>query len=261
MDVLWAIKSRRSCRSYLQKPVEFDKITTIIEAGHYAPSAGNLQDWKYIIVTDKGLRDSIAEHCMEQYWMAGAPAYIVVCSNEERTEMRYGLRGKRLYSIQSCAAATENMLLAANALGLGSCWIGAFDEDFISRSLGIPDTARPQVIITLGYPAEEPEKKDLTSLESLVYFNGFGARLEKPHLMLKDYSVEWEQQAQKVTPIFKEGLAKIKQGVKQLKQQVEEQKARKKQSPPGQDEFPDEQYEERPEEHEEHTGQDEQENI
>ena len=86
MDVLEAIKNRRSCRSYLQKAVEFDKITAIIEAGHYAPSAGNLQDWKFVIVTDKGLRESIAEHCLEQFWMAHAPAYIVVCSNEERTE-------------------------------------------------------------------------------------------------------------------------------------------------------------------------------
>ena len=228
MDVLWAIKNRRSCRAYLQKPVEFDKVTAICEAGHYAPSAGNLQDWKFIIVTDTGLRSSIAEHCMEQYWMAQAPVHIVICSDEERTEMRYGLRGKRLYSIQSCAAAGENMMLAAEALGLGSCWIGAFDEEFLSRSLGVPDTARPQAIITLGYPAEKPEKKDLTSLQSIVYFNGFGARLEKPHLVLRDYSVEWEQQAQKATPLLKEGISRIRKGVEQLKRQVEEEKAKGK---------------------------------
>ncbi|MBD3209039.1 nitroreductase family protein [Candidatus Woesearchaeota archaeon] len=223
MDVLWAIKNRRSCRSYLQKPVEFDKITAIIEAGHYAPSAGNLQDWNFIIVTEADIRKAISEHCMEQYWMAQAPAMIVVCSNEERTEQRYGLRGKRLYSIQSCAAAMENMLLAAEALGLGTCWVGAFDEEFVTQSLNIPETARPQAIVTLGYKGEEPEPKDLTSLQSLVYFNAYGNRLKKPHLVLKDFSVEWEQQAKKAAPVFKEGLAKIKAGVQQLKEQVKEQ--------------------------------------
>ena len=167
MDVLHAIKTRRSCRSYLQKAVVLDKKTAVIEAGHYSPSAGNFQDWKFIIVTEAGLRSAIAEHCMEQYWMATAPAYIVVCSNEERTEMRYGLRGKRLYSVQSNAAAMENMLLAAHSLGLGSCWVGAFDEEFLTRNLGIPETARPQGIITIGYPAEKPDKKELDEMLGL----------------------------------------------------------------------------------------------
>ena len=227
MDVLWALKSRRSCRSYLQQPVEFDKITAILEAGHYAPSAGNLQDWKFILITDKGLRSAIADHCMEQFWMAEAPVHIIVCSNEERTEMRYGLRGKRLYSIQSNAAAIENMLLAAHALGLGACWVGAFDEDYLTRTLDIPETARPQAIITVGYANEKPEKKNLTALDSIVYFNGFGARLSKPHLVLRDYSVEWESKAQKVAPSLKEGLARIKQGVKDLKEQVEQERKKK----------------------------------
>ena len=211
----------------MDRPVEFDKVTACIEAGHYAPSAGNLQDWKFILVTDVDLRKSIAEHCMEQYWMAQAPVHIVVCANEERTELRYGLRGKRLYSIQSCAAATENILLAAYSLGLGSCWVGAFDEDFLIRTLDIPPWARPQGVITLGYPDEKPERKQLTSLQSLVYFNGFGARLEKPHLVLRDYSVEWESKARQAGPFLKKSLAGLKKNVQQLKEQVDEQKKKK----------------------------------
>ena len=224
MDVLSAIVNRRSCRSYLQRPVEFDKITALCEAGHYAPSAGNLQDWKFIVVTDASTRQVIAEHCMEQYWMAQAPVYIVVCSFEERTEQRYGLRGKRLYSIQSTAAATENILLAAEALGLGACWVGAFDEEFITETLGIPSSARPQAIITIGYKGEKPEPKELQSMQNLFYFNSYGNRLKKAHLVIKDFSVEWEQQAQKVRPKLQEGLSKIKEGVKKLKERVDEQK-------------------------------------
>ncbi|MBR9703431.1 nitroreductase family protein [Candidatus Woesearchaeota archaeon] len=220
MDVLHAIKTRRSIHAYLDKAVEFDKLTAICEAGHYAPSAGNLQDWKFILITEQGLRHEISEHCMEQYWMQQAPAMIVVCNNEERVEQRYGLRGKRLYGIQSCAAAIENMLLTAHALGLGACWIGAFDEEFLMDQLGLPQDVRPQAILTIGYANEEPSEKELTSLQSIVYFNGYQARLQKPHLVLHDYSVEWEQQAKKVEPHLKKGVAKLKEGVAKLKEKM-----------------------------------------
>ncbi len=227
MDLLWGIKSRRSIRKYLQKPLEFDKLTAIIEAGHYAPSAGNIQDWKFVLITDKGLIENIGKHCMEQYWMATAGAMICVVSNEEKCERQFGLRGKRLYTVQDNAAAIENMLLAAHALGLGACWVGAFDEEYIGNLLGIPDSCRPQAIITLGYPDEKPEEKELASLQTCVYFNSFGNRLEKAHLMLRDYSVEWEQQAEKVKPKIQQGVNKIKEGVQKLKNQLDEQRKKR----------------------------------
>lgn len=220
MDVLSAIKERRSVRKYLSKPVEFDKITAVVEAATYAPSAGNLQDWHFVIVTEKSLRESIAEHCMEQYWMLKAPVMIVVCNNQERSEIRFGLRGKRLYSVQDAAAATENMLLAAKALGLGTCWVGAFDEEFIIDLLGIPGKARPQAIVTLGYPDEKPEEKDLLDLVDLVSFNKYGKSVLKPHLVLKDYSVEIENQIKKSKPVLEQGVSKIKESVQKLKEQV-----------------------------------------
>lgn len=227
MDVLLAIRNRRSCREYLQRPLEYDKITAVIEAGHYAPSAGNLQDWKYILVTDKHMRETVAEHCMEQHWMAHAPAMIIVCSNEERTEQHYGLRGKRLYSIQSCAAAVENMLLCAEALGIGACWVGAFDEEQLRDLFNIPQTARPQAIITLGYKATQPTPKELTSMDSCVYFGSYGNRLKKPHMAIRDFSTEWENQATNAKPALQKGLESIKQSVQKLKEQVNQQKRKK----------------------------------
>lgn len=236
MDVIEAIVGRRSCRDYSDKPVEFDKITACLEAGHYAPSAGNLQAWKFIIVTDKGTRSAIADHCMEQYWMAKAPVHIVVVANEERVELKYGLRGKRLYAVQGCAAAMENIMLTAHALGLGSCWVGAFEEEFLNSTLGIPDFARAQAIITLGYPGyEKPVQKDLTSLQSIVYFEAYGNRLSTPHLVLRDFSVEWERQfenaKEKASPYIKESVNKIKEGLLKMKSQIEEQKNKKKTKP------------------------------
>ncbi len=225
MDVLEAIKKRWSCRKYLQKPVEFDKLTLIMEAGLMAPSAGNLQDWKFILITDSGLRRAIAEHCMEQYWMEQAPAMIVVCSDYEKTEKYYGLRGKRLYSIQSAAAAVENMLLAAVGLGLGACWVGAFDEEFLSSQLNLPPGSRPQAIITIGYPDEKPpEQKERTSIQSIVSFNSYGNRVEKVHLLLNDYSVEWEQQANKLKPKIKTSINKLKHHVSKIKEKINEKK-------------------------------------
>lgn len=224
MDVLKAIKTRWSCRNYLQKPVEFDKLTVILEAGRFSPSAGNLQDWKFVLITDFGLRKGIAQHCMEQYWMESAPAMIVVCSDHAKTESHYGLRGKRLYSVQSSAAAVENMLLAAVGLGLGACWVGAFDEEFISSKLNLPDDVRPQAIITVGYPADKlPIEKDRTSLQSLMSFNSYGNRVDKVHLVLDDYSVEWEKQAEKLKPDFKKGVSKLKSHVNKLKDKLKEQ--------------------------------------
>ncbi|GIU69587.1 MAG: NADH dehydrogenase [Candidatus Woesearchaeota archaeon] len=135
METLEAINQRRSIRKYLDKPVEFEKITTIIDSARKAPSAGNLQDWSFIIVTDKNLIKQVASYALEQYWIATAPALIVVCGLPEKHEMYYGLRGKRLYNIQDCAAAIENILLSATDLGLGTCWVGAFEEEKIRTTV------------------------------------------------------------------------------------------------------------------------------
>ncbi len=181
--------------------------------------------------------------------MAKAPVHIIVVANEERTELKYGLRGKRLYSIQGCAAAIENILLTANALGLGACWVGAFEEEFLSSTLGIPDFARAQAIITLGYPGfEKPMKKELTSLQSIVYFESYGSRLATPHLVLRDFSVEWERQfenaKEKAAPYIRDSVNKIKQGLVKMKTQIEEQKKKRtpQEKPPEDD--PEEETEE-----------------
>ena len=118
MNTLDAINNRRSIRKYLDRPVEFEKITTILDATIKAPSAGNLQDWRFIIVTDKNLIKQIAGYSIDQYWIQTAPVLIVVCAVPEKHELYYGLRGKRLYNIQDCAAAINTMQLAAVELDL-----------------------------------------------------------------------------------------------------------------------------------------------
>ncbi|MFP4111459.1 MAG: nitroreductase family protein [Candidatus Woesearchaeota archaeon] len=174
MDVLNAIKNRRSIRKYKDTDVPLDLIGAVIEAAQYAPSSGDLQSWKFVIVKEKGQKEAIAESCSEQYWVAEAPAIIVVVADEDKNSKFYGIRGEKLYSIQNCAAAIENLMLAAEELELGTCWVGAFDERRISSICSIPESARAQAIITLGFPDEIPKKKQIQPLERVIGLGRYG---------------------------------------------------------------------------------------
>ena len=155
-----------------------DDIGKLIYAAHSAPSSGNLQNWKFIIVQDENLRKSIAEACYGQLWMATAPVYIVVCGNPDRGSQFYGIRGERLYTIQNCAAAVQNILLAAHDIGLGSCWVGAFEEDTLRDLLGIPEHIRPQAIITIGHAAEKPRDPPWKEeIYTTTYLNSYEGRI------------------------------------------------------------------------------------
>lgn len=197
MEVFECISTRRSIRKYLDIPVEWDKIGTILEAGRLAPSSGNIQDWNFIVVQDEDKRKAIAEASLKQHWMSKAPVHIVVCADLKKSERFYGVRGNRLYSIQNCAAATENMLLTAHSLGLGACWIGAFDENVVSRVLGIPDYARPQTIITIGYSDESPKEPVRYPLTTVTFLEKYGNRIKDMAAVLHDYSVVMERKLRK----------------------------------------------------------------
>jgi nitroreductase len=178
MEVFECITTRRSVRKYLDVPVEWEKVGTVLEAGRAAPSAGNLQNWKFIVVLDKDLRHQIADAALQQSWMKDAPVHIIVCAEPKKAEQFYGLRGERLYTVQNCAAAIENMLLTAHSLNLGSCWVGAFDEEMLKRTLNIPDDVRPQAIITLGYPAEKTRAPVRYRIEDIVFLETWMNRIK-----------------------------------------------------------------------------------
>jgi nitroreductase len=208
MDIFDCIRTRRSIRSYSTKPVEFDKILAICEAGHNAPSAGNLQNWRFIILTDRQTIASLPQHCLNQEFVA-APVVIVIASQNEDLEKHYGIRGSRLYAIQNCSAAIQNMLLAAHALGLGACWVGAFDEEKIGEICKIPSQARPQAILTLGYPQEDPPTKILRKLDDVVRFNTFDSRIKDLNHELRFYSDEIEKKTKEVGTIVQKGKKNI----------------------------------------------------
>ncbi len=207
--LLDAIMHRRTCKEFTNESIDFDIITQIIQAGSYAPSAGNLQNWKFIVITDNKLLRELYHHTMDQDVFNTAPIGVIVCSEMDMAQRNFGLRGKRLYAIQDCAACIQNMLLAAEAFGLGSCWVGAFDEEKLAKMFAIPDEVRAQAIILFGHPTSEPEEKEVKRIEDLIYFNKYKERIEKKHLVMRDYSKEWKIRAEQ----FKEKTSKQAQKI------------------------------------------------
>jgi len=175
-SILDIIKKRRTTKKYLKINVEFEKINNIIDAGMWAPSSGNVQPWKFILVQNKEKKEEIEKAAFHQEWLSSAPVLLVVCANVDKTKRYYGVRGERLYVVQDCAAAIENMLLEATSLGLGSAWVGAFDEGELKRCLDIPDDIRPQAILAFGYSDGEmvvPSKKEISAC---LYFEKYGEK-------------------------------------------------------------------------------------
>ena len=166
MELSEAIRNRRSIRSYQDKPVEDEKIRKVLEAAHWAPSAGNLQSVEYIIVKDEKIKEKLAEASFGQAQPSDAPVNIVVCVNFERIS-HYGKRGEDLYSLQESGASIQNLMLTAHSLGLGTCWIGAFDERVAREALGLPEHVRPVGIIPLGYPEGKPSSARMDLKKSL----------------------------------------------------------------------------------------------
>jgi len=176
MDLFEAIYNRRSIRRFIKKPVEDEKLFKILDTARWAPSSGNIQDIQLIVVRDPGRKLQLAEAAYGQYWIAHAPVIIVVSTKLDKITRIYGRRGEDLYTIQNAAAAIQNMLLAAHALGLGACWVGAFDEETIERILKIPERFKTMALIPLGYPAEKPNPPHRLGLETFVFFEEYGKK-------------------------------------------------------------------------------------
>lgn len=168
MELFEAIKSRRSIRKFKEDIPDDESIERIIEAGIWAPSAGDLQSWNAVVVKDEQTKVRIALAAYVQEFIAKAPVVIVMCANRANAGARYGERGRELYCIQDAACAAQNMMLAAYALGLGAAWVGAFKDEDIVNLLNLPDYLRPVALIPLGYPDEEPETPPRRNVEEAV---------------------------------------------------------------------------------------------
>jgi nitroreductase len=151
MDVLEAIKARRSVRSYSSRPIPDDVLDRMRQALRYAPSACNYQPWQFIFVSDPGLRQNIAKAANDQLWIADAPITILGCGFPEAAYKKVGGYGNSVEI--DVAIALDHLTLAAVAEGLGTCWIAAFSEPKVKSLLEVPRHVRVVAMTPLGYPA------------------------------------------------------------------------------------------------------------
>jgi nitroreductase len=155
-------------RKYAGDPVTDDEVRALLEAAIAAPSAGNAQPWRFIIVRDQDLRERLVQAAYGQEFLAQAPVVIVVCADLVRARRAYGDRGENLYCLQDTAAAIQNVLLSATAHGLGTCWVGAFDERAVSELLHLASGLRPVALIPVGRPREAPSARARRPLSEVV---------------------------------------------------------------------------------------------
>lgn len=155
MDVLTAIKGRRSIRSFTTAPIEDEKVGALKDALIWAPSAGNLQSRHFYFVRNNTVKARLSTAAFGQDFIEDVPLVVVGCV-DLNIGRRYSERGLDLYCIQDVACSVQNMLLLAHSLGLAGVWVGAFVEDEVFEILKPPKHLRPVVIVPIGYPAEDP---------------------------------------------------------------------------------------------------------
>ena len=171
-DAIETIMTRTSIRSFTDRAVAADTIEMLLRAGMAAPTAVNLQPWHFVVVTDRAKLDELGGNGRQSKMWQESPLVIVVCGNLEKALEGPG----QAFWVQDCSAATENILLAAHALGLGAVWTGCYPIEervaMVSEVLGLPEHIVPLCAIVMGYPNESPEPKDKWKPENVSY-NGF----------------------------------------------------------------------------------------
>jgi nitroreductase len=176
MNFLELIAKRRSIRVYEQMPVEEAKLEAILEAANASPSAGNLQAYEVVVVTDPGQRRELSQAALGQPQVAAAPVVLVFVADPSRAAKIYGRRGEDLYAVQDATIACAYAELAATALGLSGCWIGAFEEARVGVAVGLSDGCRAVAMLTVGYAAEAPTRRGRRPLDDLVRWGSHALR-------------------------------------------------------------------------------------
>ncbi len=169
MEFYKVIKERRSIREYKPDPIPDDVLKRVLNAARLAPSAKNIQPWRFIVVKDEKLRHILVEACHYQEFIAQAP--VIICGVALEKEA-YAEMGEYLNSYPvDLAIALDHLILAATNEGLGTCWIGSFNEEKVKRVLGIPEDVRVVALTPLGYPAESPPPRPRKPLSEIVFYN------------------------------------------------------------------------------------------
>lgn len=171
MDIFHAFRNRRSIRQYKNTHVEREKIEQVLDAARLAPSWRNLQCWRFLVLTCPEkigvLLSAFADDNPGKKAFLQAPVAIVACANPSESGLNHGIE----YFVADTAIAFEHICLAAHALGLGTCWMGVFDETDMKAKLKIPDNVRIVGVTPLGYPDQEPKPRPRKELSEIAFFD------------------------------------------------------------------------------------------
>ena len=174
MTVKEAIEGRRSVRRFQEKPVPRETIVELLDMARWAPHAGEC--WRFVVVQEEEGRRQLAAAARQQ-WMASAPVIVVVGADlMERPEIagRWDVyKFREIFPVQDTAAAIQNLMLTAVEHGLGTCWIGSFNEGDVARIVGLPFVVRPLAMVVVGYPADEPKERKRRPLEEVVFWDAY----------------------------------------------------------------------------------------
>lgn len=173
MNVKEAIKTRRSIRKYKKESIPEDDLRQIFEAARLAPSAGNKQPWRFIVVRDEDTKRKLAEKAREQHWIGDAGVVVIALAMDPNDPSVYERWVER-----DVMTAVEHMVLAAWELGYGTCWIGAFKQDDIKELLDVPEEMTVINLLPIGVPDEKPEPKDRKPFKELFFSEKYGKNLE-----------------------------------------------------------------------------------
>ena len=168
MDVMEAVKGRRSIRQFSEKPVEREQLGRLLEAARWAPSGGNLQKWRFVVVTSASQRELVKKFAPGIF--AVPTAFIVVCAEVEADANEWK---QRLY-LADCSIASQNIMLAAYEMGIGTCVALSYAKSAISEILELPENVEPMLVVTLGYPAEDPKAPPRFELSEMAFEEQYG---------------------------------------------------------------------------------------
>jgi nitroreductase len=171
MDVMEAIKGRRSIRQFTDQPIEKEKLQKLLEAARWAPSGGNLQTWRFVVVTSPSQRELVKKFAPGIFAMPSA--FIVICAEMEAGANEW----KQRLCLADCAIASQNIMLAAHEMGIGTCVALSYAKSAISEILELPDNVEPMLVVTLGYPAEAPEPPPRFELSKIAFEERYGQEL------------------------------------------------------------------------------------
>lgn len=186
-DFIDFCQHRRSIRSFKPADVSQDILIDVLIAGSFAPSIGDLQPWEFVLVRSRDTKESLIELCSQNEWMHNVPVLVGVVANYERTRTYHGPEADALCR-DSCAAAIQNVLLAAHQRGLGACWVSQFDSSAAGEVLGVSEGHEVIALLALGY-SDDPHllEKDINPLREFVFFESYGNRKTDEEIRLRDF--------------------------------------------------------------------------